>query len=66
MTDTDKMNIVMLAEMVYVEVEYATSLDDSKIAEKAALIHAAEKAEVLAKALRKHAGQPDQAGKAGE
>ena len=63
MTNLDRINLVELAGLLYDRVEYAAGKHKNEAAEQAALIHAAEYAETLAKALRKGAGQP---GKAGE
>ena len=63
MTNLDRINLVELAGLLYDQVEYAAGKHKNEAAEQAALIHAAEYAETLAKALRKGAGQP---GKAGE
>ena len=66
MTNLDRMNLERLAALVYDQVEYATGKHKNDAAEQAALIAAAEEAEMLAKALRKSAVQPDQSGKAGK
>ena len=55
MTGLDRMNLVMLADLMVKLLEKATDRHESAEVERAALLKAAEAAETLALALRKYA-----------
>jgi len=65
MTNLDRMNAWFLLNGCCNDMDRGMKTLKTEAHQKKALIAAAEKAEILAKALRKIAGQPDQSGKAG-